>query len=255
MKIVDPVNYFEDRLAEIPKYIVVSSDDEFMSMDWSNIYYDNLKGEKHLIIMPNSEHSLASGIYGTLSSIGTFVRSLAKGITERPQFDYQYNAETGELSVSIPKDKPQPEHVYLRHAQTISTERRDFRWVVADSNFTQLNCSFPFIPIPSNSAVPTFHKNIDSECPNLCVQPIIWHSKKLHGSTTENGDSFYSSLPPEPKEGHWNGYYIELIFPGDTESVRTIFKNGYFFSTPGYTWPNTLPFEDCHGETCIGRQV
>jgi PhoPQ-activated pathogenicity-related protein len=40
-KTVDPINYF-DRLADIPKYIVVSSDDEFMSMDWSNMYYDKL---------------------------------------------------------------------------------------------------------------------------------------------------------------------------------------------------------------------
>jgi len=115
-KIADPINYIDDRLAEIPKYIVVSSDDEFMSMDWTNIYYDRLKGEKHLIIVPNSEHSLYTGLYSMLSSLGTFVRSLAKGITERPSFDYQYNPETGELSVTIPKDKPQPEHVYLRHA-------------------------------------------------------------------------------------------------------------------------------------------
>jgi PhoPQ-activated pathogenicity-related protein len=38
-KITDPINYV-DRLAKIPTYIMVSSDDEFMSMDWTNIYYD-----------------------------------------------------------------------------------------------------------------------------------------------------------------------------------------------------------------------
>ena len=102
-RVVDPSNYM-DLLGEIPKYIVVSSDDEFMSMDWSNIYYDKLQGEKHLIIMPNSEHSLATGIYGALSAMGTFIRSLASGITERPNFDYQYSPDSGELSVSIPKD-------------------------------------------------------------------------------------------------------------------------------------------------------
>ena len=65
-KIEDPINYI-DELADIPKFFVVSSDDEFMSMDWSNIYYDQMKGEMHLIIMPNSEHTLATGIYSTLS--------------------------------------------------------------------------------------------------------------------------------------------------------------------------------------------
>lgn len=78
-----------------------------MSMDWTNIYYDQLKGEKHLLIMPNSEHSLATGIYGVLESIGTFVRSVAGGKTEaqRPTFSYQYDAETGQLSVTVPKDQ------------------------------------------------------------------------------------------------------------------------------------------------------
>ena len=38
-RVEDPINYF-DLLTDIPKYIVVSSNDEFMSMDWTNIYYD-----------------------------------------------------------------------------------------------------------------------------------------------------------------------------------------------------------------------
>jgi len=29
-----------DRLEEVPKLVVVSSDDEFMMMDWTNIYFD-----------------------------------------------------------------------------------------------------------------------------------------------------------------------------------------------------------------------
>ena len=40
MEIIDPLYYFNDRLAEIPKYVVVTSDDEFMSMDWTQIYWD-----------------------------------------------------------------------------------------------------------------------------------------------------------------------------------------------------------------------
>ena len=80
MSIVDPDSYF-DRLADIPKYVVVTSDDEFMSMDWTQIYYDKLKGEKHLVILPNAEHSLATGLFTLLSSMGTFMRSIASGHT------------------------------------------------------------------------------------------------------------------------------------------------------------------------------
>lgn len=37
LQVVDPM-YYGDRLARIPKAVVLSSDDEFMMMDWSNIW-------------------------------------------------------------------------------------------------------------------------------------------------------------------------------------------------------------------------
>jgi len=74
-QIIDPIHYL-DRLAKIPKYIVLSSDDEFMMFDWTNIYYDKMLGETHVLIEPNSEHSLATAIRRVLSSIGTFSRSI-----------------------------------------------------------------------------------------------------------------------------------------------------------------------------------
>lgn len=84
--------------------MVVSSNDEFMSMDWTNIYWDKLKGEKHLLIKPNSEHSLATAIYQVLSSMGTFVRSISSGKTLRPSFEHEFDPETGKISVIIPRD-------------------------------------------------------------------------------------------------------------------------------------------------------
>jgi PhoPQ-activated pathogenicity-related protein len=107
-----------------------------MSVDWSNIYYDKLKGEKHLVIIPNSEHSFSTGIVETLSAAGNFIRSLITGIKERPTFSHKYDPETGGLSITIPKNQVQPNKVTLRYAQTLSTTRRDFRWVVATNDFS-----------------------------------------------------------------------------------------------------------------------
>ena len=91
-----PLNY-KDRLAKIPKYIMLSSDDEFMMFDWTNKYYDQFKdlGETHLLISPNSEHSLATGIPNVISSLSTLGRSIASGRTtaDRPTFDYVKNGE------------------------------------------------------------------------------------------------------------------------------------------------------------------
>lgn len=80
---LDPLSY-KDRLAKIPKYIVLSSDDEFMLFDWTSKYFDQFKplGETKLLIAPNSEHSLATGIPDVVTSCGTFARSIAMGNTE-----------------------------------------------------------------------------------------------------------------------------------------------------------------------------
>jgi hypothetical protein len=51
-----------------------------------------------------------------------------------------------------------------------------------------------------------------------------------------------------PKDTYWMGYYIEMIFPGDNK-LNTI------ITTPGFVYPDTLPFDDCYGETCIGKKV
>jgi PhoPQ-activated pathogenicity-related protein len=110
MNITDPFAYFEkESFVKIPKFFVVSSDDEFMSMDWTNSYYDKIPGEKHLLIVPNSEHSLTTGFFDIYSSLGTFVRSIASGIEKRPEFEYFVNKVTGEISVTIPTDQVQPE--------------------------------------------------------------------------------------------------------------------------------------------------
>jgi len=56
----------------------------------------------------------------------------------------------------------------------------------------------------------------------------------------------YTVAPPEPKTGHWTGYYVEVFF-------KSALKSDFLFTTPGYTWPDTLPFPPCVGAGCIGR--
>ena len=56
----------------------------------------------------------------------------------------------------------------------------------------------------------------------------------------------YSATPPAPRGGRWTGYYVELFF-------KSSLKSDYLFTTPGFTWPDTLPFADCKGAECTGR--
>jgi PhoPQ-activated pathogenicity-related protein len=235
LKIVDPM-YYGDRLSNVPKVVVLSSDDEFMQFDWSDIWYDSLTGEKHLLIAPNSEHSLATGIPEVLACLSAMIKSLAEGKTERPSFDYQYNATNGAITVTIPKGMVHGK-VVLRHATTFSKIRRDFRWIRLANNETGA-CKFPEIKIPPVS-----------EGGGNCVVPIIWEGTTLKPIDDEH-DNVYVGIPPEPKSGHWKGYYIEVYYPSNTG-----IKSEFQFTTPGYAWPNTLPFKDCTGDECIGRLV
>jgi hypothetical protein len=81
-------------------WVVDSSDDEFMMMDWTNIWYDEFKAaipELHLLIAPNSEHSLATGIPEVVESLNAFV--VRDGCCAR-------------LALFLPRTRHPPPHVF-----------------------------------------------------------------------------------------------------------------------------------------------
>jgi len=79
----------------------------------------------------------------------------------------------------------------------------------------------------------------------------------LHASQSEEdgGNYVWKGVPPKAKDGYWVGYFVELVFPADTEGPLSIVHNDFIFTTPGWTNPNTLPYPDCNGEDCIGILV
>ena len=48
--------------------------------------------------------------------------------------------------------------------------------------------------------------------------------------------------PVTTRDGKWTGYYVEVYFASDAG-----LRHEYQLTTPGYVWPDTLPFADCHG--------
>ena len=147
---------------------------------------------------------------------------------------------TGEIAVKI-KEGFTPERVTMYHSQTLSTDRRDFRWM-RQSNERTPACHWPWVKLP-------FHMELLGAD---CASPIIWHAEHL-----SEKDGVYSARPPEPTRGHWTGYYIEVRFEGDTEYTSALLENKFAFSTPGYTWPNTLPFSPCSSDdhSCLDQAV
>lgn len=73
----------------------------------------------------------------------------------------------------------------------------------------------------------------------------MWKGEKLKELPGKPGE--YKVTPPEPKKGRWTGYYIEVYFKSDSESRLFFLNNQFSFTTPGFVWPNTLPYPDCDG--------
>jgi len=168
-----------------------------------------------------------------MESINTFYLSIAFGVTSRPAFTHTRNTENGELSVQmLDTNQVKPTKVSLWYAQTLSKKRRDFRWYFQINERTEA-CVSPFEPAS----------------PGMCHAKINWQEQELQ----EASPGVYSSLPPQPTDGYWMGYYIMVTFPGDVPGG--IAPSVYRSTTPAWTWPDTLPYEDCTGAGCKGILV
>lgn len=237
------------RLARLPRLAVISSDDEFMQFDWSSLW-PRIGGEEHLLIDPNSEHSLVTGLPTLLSSMAALVASLVHGESRRPAFSVERDASAsggGTLTVTVDVARgPAPTRVALRHAQTLQTARRDFRWVrLAGTNDTA-PCRLPGVPI----------KPVEGG--GNCLEPIVWRSTSLEPQPQQhtrgpaaaqdaaaNGRTtaapapralVYKATPPAPRSGHWTGYFVELSFPSET-----LRHSPFLLTTRGFVWPETMP--------------
>jgi len=212
---------------------LVSSGDEFMMFEWTKNWKETFTGETHLYIADNAEHSYATGIVGLLRTLSSFSNSIFLNGT-RPTFDYEFDTQNGTITVRVPEGQDLVK-VVLRHANTLSDERRDFR--LAAKALTKDDGS-PTCKLPTLGPI-----SMDGS--NICIQPIIWTGKTLK----PDSPGVYSAKIPEPKKG-WTGAYVEVYFESDTG-----LKKNYQLTTPGMVWPQTFPFDECVGATCVGNLV
>jgi PhoPQ-activated pathogenicity-related protein len=116
MKIVEPYEYRE-RLT-MPKFIVNSAGDQFFLPDSWQFYFNDLKGEKYLRYVPNTDHSLRNS--PALENIAVYYEAIVKG-WRRPRFEWSV-AKDGALEVTC-KDKPSAVKLW----SATNPDARDFR--------------------------------------------------------------------------------------------------------------------------------
>jgi PhoPQ-activated pathogenicity-related protein len=116
MAIEDPYSY-RDRLI-MPKYLVNATGDQFFLPDSSQFYFDDLKGEKHLRYVPNSEHSMRGT--DAAQNVAAFYEAFLNN-TPRPKISWTF-AKDGSIHV---KANGEPTAVKLWQAS--NPKARDFR--------------------------------------------------------------------------------------------------------------------------------
>ena len=123
MKLEDPYSY-RDRLT-MPKLLILGTNDRYWTQDALNLYWDDLKGPKWVLYVPNSGHGLEDRerVFATLSA---FIRKSANG-TKWPKMKWSYREEDDELTLRVKSDiKPVEARLFSTKSNTL--DFRDSRW-------------------------------------------------------------------------------------------------------------------------------
>jgi PhoPQ-activated pathogenicity-related protein len=102
----------------MPKFLVQAAGDQFFLPDSSRFYFDDLKGEKYLRYVPNTDHSLRNS--DARESMVAFYDAFLRG-APRPQFSWTFE-KNGDIRVTT-KEKPTAVKLW----QATNPEHRDFR--------------------------------------------------------------------------------------------------------------------------------
>uniref|UniRef100_A0A7S3H7N8 Uncharacterized protein n=1 Tax=Spumella elongata TaxID=89044 RepID=A0A7S3H7N8_9STRA len=267
---VDPF-WYASRLT-MPKMVVNAAMDEFQQPDDTDYWWAQMPGPKRFLMLPNTEHSLATGILEAVPAIGAFLGGLLNHV-DVPGFEWEISPETGDIVATLHNQgKVHSAHMWYAHSCGVNTfdkkrvNRRDFRVMHLDSPCT---CG----PVA------------DGYCVNL---KTFWSKKELEMKEV-HGKRTYTAHVDTPTDGTYTAFLIDIKFvnkhgvPMDVDAIRkqivvdpskpkTIgakiaekfpefggfphdFGGFFEFTSQVSVWPNTFPYPDCSGVECGNRVV
>lgn len=179
-EVIDVATYI--KYLDIPKLVVGATGDEFFLLDDDHYWWGQLNGKTWRLIIPNAEHSLATGLLTTVGGISGFYYAI---LHDKPIPDIQWTIQRDSHQTSIRAQLSQdPSLVLARKATTLTETRRDFRLVIDGKNCT-------------------FFKIKDK----YCIQPVLWSVELLEWKR----DLTYTVKDAKP----YTGFLIEFTFPMD----------------------------------------
>lgn len=126
-EIVDPYS-FRTRLTQ-PKLIILGTNDPYWTLDALDFYWNDLRGEKHVLYVPNNGHGL-NDYPRVLGSIVALHRLNGSGKT-LPKLDWSFSRQGDQLKISMQTATP-PEKVRVWLATSKNRDFRQARWIAAD---------------------------------------------------------------------------------------------------------------------------
>jgi PhoPQ-activated pathogenicity-related protein len=123
LELEDPYSYRE-RLT-LPKLIILGTNDRYWTQDALNLYWDDLKGPKWVLYLPNSGHGMEDRdrLFATL---GAFVRRMAGG-GKWPKLRWSYAKKDGGVELRLTSDI-RPKEARLFSVQAPTRDFRESRW-------------------------------------------------------------------------------------------------------------------------------
>eukprot|EP01103_Thecamoeba_quadrilineata_P002891 TRINITY_DN12743_c0_g1_i1.p1 TRINITY_DN12743_c0_g1~~TRINITY_DN12743_c0_g1_i1.p1 ORF type:complete len:491 (+),score=55.56 TRINITY_DN12743_c0_g1_i1:32-1504(+) len=201
--LIDPV-VFRDRLT-MPKYVICATGDEFFMPQSPLFFWNDLRGEKYLRMVPNAEHSMAGHAEDVMYSVVQFMEAIIHS-NPIPNYDWQISADGTTITVTT---NAKPKKVVMWHA--LNPHKRDFRMIVCGINDDP-----------------------------LCIGKTFWLPEELQPVSVENGIYTYSSTQNIPDKG-WLGFLVEAHYDMGFESDIDPLK----ITSGVSIIPQTYPYEGC----------
>ena len=131
-KLIDPFTY-RDRLT-MPKLQINGTNDPYWTLDSMNLYWDDLKGPKYVVYLPNAVHNLQEHRDWAVNGVGALFRHAASG-RELPKFSWDMrkpaDCDVG-MVLALDGTTPAPTSVRFWTARSDTKDFRKSRWTASE---------------------------------------------------------------------------------------------------------------------------
>jgi PhoPQ-activated pathogenicity-related protein len=150
-RMVDPW-FYRDRLT-MPKLLVNGSNDRYWATDATTLYWDDLKGDNRLLVMPNAGHALDGDRLRMFGTIAAFCRNVAEG-KKLPALTSRAELKDGQERIRVTVDSPAKE-VRLWVATSATHDFREAKWEARPMRL-EGDAYLAELPVPATGAVAWF---------------------------------------------------------------------------------------------------